>query len=347
MSDRIAVFNEGRIEQVSPPFELYEQPSTEFVAGFVGVSNILERDGERFTIRPEKIQLLEPGSRGGRPADRAGADRRDRLRRDGHPLHRRARRRRRASTCATERRRGRRRTRPPSRARRSRWDGVRSTRSPFGGKQRRRRSQVRTRSANPHRTAWVIIAGLLAFMLLLAGCGSRVSSGSGGGGEELQKLGKGEGEVDLISWAGLRRTGMEQAVRRKDRLQGQRQGRRDLRRNGEPDAHRRIRRCLRIGQRHRAAVRRRRRGTGQHRPRPQLQDGLLGPQGPAVQHVRRPAVRDPARSRRQPADVEQQRSEAGAEIVEHHDGSRKKRPSTRARSASTTIRCRSPKRRSI
>jgi putative spermidine/putrescine transport system ATP-binding protein len=62
MSDRIAVFNEGRIEQVSPPFELYEQPTTEFVAGFVGVSNVLERDGERFTIRPEKIQLLELGS---------------------------------------------------------------------------------------------------------------------------------------------------------------------------------------------------------------------------------------------------------------------------------------------
>jgi putative spermidine/putrescine transport system ATP-binding protein len=59
MSDRIAVFNEGRIEQVSPPFELYEQPSTEFVAGFVGVSNVLERDGSRFTIRPEKVQMLE------------------------------------------------------------------------------------------------------------------------------------------------------------------------------------------------------------------------------------------------------------------------------------------------
>ena len=61
MSDRIAVFNEGRIEQVSPPVELYEQPTTEFVAGFVGVSNLLERDGSRFTIRPEKIQLLEGG----------------------------------------------------------------------------------------------------------------------------------------------------------------------------------------------------------------------------------------------------------------------------------------------
>ena len=64
MSDRIAVFNEGRIEQISSPFELYEQPSTEFVAGFVGVSNVLERDGSRFTIRPEKIQMLEPGAVG-------------------------------------------------------------------------------------------------------------------------------------------------------------------------------------------------------------------------------------------------------------------------------------------
>ncbi|HXS46756.1 MAG TPA: TOBE domain-containing protein, partial [Solirubrobacterales bacterium] len=60
--DRIAVFNAGRIEQVSSPIELYERPATEFVAGFVGVSNMLERDGSRFTIRPEKIQLLEPST---------------------------------------------------------------------------------------------------------------------------------------------------------------------------------------------------------------------------------------------------------------------------------------------
>jgi putative spermidine/putrescine transport system ATP-binding protein len=62
MSNRIAVFNEGKIEQVSPPVELYEQPATEFVAGFVGVSNLLERDGSRFTIRPEKIQMVDPAA---------------------------------------------------------------------------------------------------------------------------------------------------------------------------------------------------------------------------------------------------------------------------------------------
>jgi putative spermidine/putrescine transport system ATP-binding protein len=62
MSDRIAVFNNGRIEQVSPPLELYERPANAFVAGFVGVSNLIERDGEQVTIRPEKIELLEPGA---------------------------------------------------------------------------------------------------------------------------------------------------------------------------------------------------------------------------------------------------------------------------------------------
>src|SRR5207253_1861619 len=67
MSDRLAVFNHGRIEQVGTPAEVYEHPATEFVAGFVGVSNVLERDGRRFTIRPEKIHLLaedEPAARG-------------------------------------------------------------------------------------------------------------------------------------------------------------------------------------------------------------------------------------------------------------------------------------------
>jgi putative spermidine/putrescine transport system ATP-binding protein len=65
MSDRLAVFNHGRIEQVGTPAEVYERPSTGFVAGFVGVSNVLEGEVARhvagsakpFTIRPEKIDL--------------------------------------------------------------------------------------------------------------------------------------------------------------------------------------------------------------------------------------------------------------------------------------------------
>jgi putative spermidine/putrescine transport system ATP-binding protein len=58
MSDRIAVFSDGRIEQVGTPGEVYERPANEFVAGFVGTSNVIERDGHTYTVRPEKIRLL-------------------------------------------------------------------------------------------------------------------------------------------------------------------------------------------------------------------------------------------------------------------------------------------------
>src|SRR5690242_18444043 len=67
MSDRIAVFSEGRIEQIGTPGEIYERPANDFVAGFVGTSNIVERDGERRTIRPEKIRMLDEGAAA--PAD--------------------------------------------------------------------------------------------------------------------------------------------------------------------------------------------------------------------------------------------------------------------------------------
>ena len=68
MSDRLAVFNRGRIEQVGAPAEVYERPATAFVAGFVGTSNLLRDDVARsvvgeagtFTVRPEKIRLAEP-----------------------------------------------------------------------------------------------------------------------------------------------------------------------------------------------------------------------------------------------------------------------------------------------
>jgi putative spermidine/putrescine transport system ATP-binding protein len=58
MSDRLAVLSSGRIQQIGSPVEVYEQPATEFVAGFIGISNILLRDGVRFVVRPEKIRML-------------------------------------------------------------------------------------------------------------------------------------------------------------------------------------------------------------------------------------------------------------------------------------------------
>ena len=68
MRDRIAVFNHGKSEQVGTPAEIYEHPATPFVAGFVGVSNLVSGEAARaitgsaetFSIRPEKIRLVEP-----------------------------------------------------------------------------------------------------------------------------------------------------------------------------------------------------------------------------------------------------------------------------------------------
>jgi putative spermidine/putrescine transport system ATP-binding protein len=68
MSDRLAVFNAGRIEQLGSPADVYERPKTRFVAGFVGTSNLLTGDVAQavlgragtFTIRPEKIRIAAP-----------------------------------------------------------------------------------------------------------------------------------------------------------------------------------------------------------------------------------------------------------------------------------------------
>ncbi len=72
MSDRLAVFNHGRIEQIGAPAEIYEHPATVFVAGFVGVSNIcngelarrLTGSAQAFAIRPEKIAMIGASEQG-------------------------------------------------------------------------------------------------------------------------------------------------------------------------------------------------------------------------------------------------------------------------------------------
>jgi putative spermidine/putrescine transport system ATP-binding protein len=80
MSDRIAVFNKGRIEQIGSPAEIYEHPASVFVAGFVGVSNLVSGPAAAsipgvppaFSIRPEKIHIAAPGSAA--PADACAVD---------------------------------------------------------------------------------------------------------------------------------------------------------------------------------------------------------------------------------------------------------------------------------
>jgi len=58
MSDRIAVMNGGKVEQVGTPTEIYERPRTRFVADFIGEINILEEGGPLRALRPEKIRLV-------------------------------------------------------------------------------------------------------------------------------------------------------------------------------------------------------------------------------------------------------------------------------------------------
>jgi len=66
MSDRIAVFNSGKIEQLGTPTEVYEHPATPFVAGFVGTSNLLGAAAAEavlgkpgtWSVRPEKIRVI-------------------------------------------------------------------------------------------------------------------------------------------------------------------------------------------------------------------------------------------------------------------------------------------------
>ena len=68
MSDRIVVFSSGRIEQVGTPEQVYEEPRTNFVAGFLGTANIFSVDVARkflgaattVSIRPERIRLQAP-----------------------------------------------------------------------------------------------------------------------------------------------------------------------------------------------------------------------------------------------------------------------------------------------
>jgi putative spermidine/putrescine transport system ATP-binding protein len=69
MADRVAVFSQGRVEQLDTPRELYNRPQTAFVASFVGSANVVGREaaqvltgsGHAFAIRPELIELLAPG----------------------------------------------------------------------------------------------------------------------------------------------------------------------------------------------------------------------------------------------------------------------------------------------
>jgi ABC-type Fe3+/spermidine/putrescine transport system ATPase subunit len=64
MSDRVAVMNEGRIEQLGPPREIYDSPATRFVADFIGETNFIRRNGAVIAVRPEQLRIVRGGPGG-------------------------------------------------------------------------------------------------------------------------------------------------------------------------------------------------------------------------------------------------------------------------------------------
>ena len=202
MSDRIAVFNDGRIEQVSPPVELYEQPATEFVAGFVGVSNVLERDGVALHDPPGEDPAARRQARPpdglhterGRVAEVAYAGMVTRYTVDldagGDVQLIRQNTESAAQDAGLAGQRGCRGLAPGAHGRRPRELHKR------GGIIVRKASTPGTDGVDRHRGP----ARLHAACWPAAARAAAATSGSSG--EALQKVGKGEGELNLISWAG-------------------------------------------------------------------------------------------------------------------------------------------------
>ena len=226
MSDRLAVFNEGRIEQIGPPAEVYEHPQSEFIAGFVGVSNVLERDGRRYTVRPEKITLLGAGEQ---PADRrtrrGGARPRRAVRRACDALPRYARPRRRAAGARAESRR-----RLERGARDEGASRARRVAAGTGVGHRRIGGRIGMNGRTARVAGWAGLGLLVAALCVVAaGCG-----GGGGGGsasteieglgsslDEIQANARKEGQVNLVIWAGYADKSWADAFTQADGLQGE------------------------------------------------------------------------------------------------------------------------------
>ena len=196
MSNRIAVMNAGRIEQVGTPADVYERPATPFVSGFVGVSNVLERDGKRVHRAAGEGAADRSRREGERPAHRAGADPRRLLRGDDHALPGRAgggggelqvvRQNLETSSAEALEQRGREVTigwRPEH--------TVAVSEKQVG--KRGGELQMSKLKGNPARIAWLVVGALVAFMLAFAGCGG--DDDDGGGGEALPGGRQGRGRA--------------------------------------------------------------------------------------------------------------------------------------------------------
>ena len=284
MSDRIAVFNHGRIEQVGAPAEVYERPATQFVAGFVGTSNLLGGDGGRARILgtgrhvhrppredPDRATRATPVGDDEYAARRAHPERR--LPRPGHPLPSSRSTRARSSSSPSRTWRRPRPRRSPSRGALSASSGNGSTIA----RSRRRLSPGTTADTEEESTDDAQSRSRAGRGRGARGRGA-VAAASGSPTRRSRRLpasvGDGEGALNLVAWAGyvVGGTGGEQVegydwvtpFEDGDRLQGHRQGRPGLGQHGPADEDRRVRRRVGVGRRDPPADRRRRRRAGQH-----------------------------------------------------------------------------------
>ena len=175
------------------------------------------------------------------------------------------------------------------------------------------------------------LAGLAAFALVaMAGCGdddddsgsSDTHRGDDTDRDRAPAARRRRGPGEPGGLGRLRRERLDRPGRRLgdrlrggDRLQGQRQDRQHLRRDGAADEDGRVRRRVGLGRRHAAAHRRRRRRAGEHRPHPELRRRVPGAEEQAVELRERRALRRAPRPGGQPADVEHRRGDPGARLV--------------------------------
>jgi spermidine/putrescine transport system ATP-binding protein len=90
LSDRVAVMNEGRIEQLATPREIYDAPSTAFVADFIGDTNFIKQDGATLAVRPERIEISRNGGAAATAVAFRGSRGRGSARADSRPADNRA-----------------------------------------------------------------------------------------------------------------------------------------------------------------------------------------------------------------------------------------------------------------
>ena len=329
LCDRLAVFNDGRIEQIGKARDVYENPANRFVADFVGTSNVLDGAAAEeligragmFVVRPERIGVFAPGTDSvpgvrtveatvseiiyagpHHPDRRAHASRR-------HPDRHRSDRQHMAAARPAPRQPNHvglaRKSRPPPVDRgvaHATKDAVRRANRPDAHRLRRPGPELLDCLFELRASRWQ----------------RRDTAEARAAVRRRRRRRRTEHHrVGRLRRGRLQRPGrrLGDAVRAADRMPDQREARQHVRRDGAADADRSVRRRLGVRRCHPAADLRGRRRPGQHVAGAQLRDDFVVPQRQAVEFGGRADVRDSARLGRQPADVQHRGRPRRAELL--------------------------------